>query len=148
MGGNLKNWWTEETLTKFHNRTKCVSDFYSKLTVNNGTGVVNGTLTMGENVADMGGVKRAFDAYIARTESFGDEERLLSAYSSRQMFFIAYAQNWCSLRRPELSERLLLTDPHSPPEFRVLGPLSNFDKFAEFWQCPAGSKYTPPQKCS
>ena len=146
--GNLKNWWTEETLTKFHNRTKCVSDFYSKLTVNNGTGVVNGTLTMGENVADMGGVKRAFDAFIARTESFGDEERLLSAYSSRQMFFIAYAQNWCSLRRPELSERLLLTDPHSPPEFRVLGPLSNFDKFAEVWQCPAGSKYNPPQKCS
>jgi putative endopeptidase len=108
---------------------------------------LNGQLTLGENIADMGGVKLAFAAYRAMRKDAPEVTRA-GGYTEDQQFFLAVAQSWCGKYRPELERLVVQTDPHSPNRFRVRGPLMNLPEFAQAFNCPAGSPMRPAKTCS
>ncbi|KAI5708639.1 hypothetical protein M8J76_000107 [Diaphorina citri] len=147
--GNLVDWWAESTKEKFLVKAKCIIEQYGNYSVPEVNMTLNGINTQGENIADNGGIKEAYNAYNVWTREHGEEPRLpgLQQYSPRQMFWISAASTWCSLFRPETLKIRILTDTHSPGEFRVLGPLSNLKEFARDFQCPVGSRMNPPHKC-
>jgi len=99
---------------------------------------VNGALTAGENISDMGGVKLAHDAMQQVLRSNGESGPY--RFNAEQQFFIAFAQNWCGKARPELARLLVRTDPHSPFRLRVNVPLSNLESFQRAFSCPTGAK--------
>ncbi len=143
--GNLKNWWAAATAKRFKARTQCVVDQYSAYEAIAGV-KVNGKLTAGENIADMGGIKLAFQAYRwlrrhAKTTAMAD------GFTEDQQFFLAYAQIWCSKMRPPEARRRAKVDPHSPPQHRVNGPLLNFPAFARAFSCKRGSTMNPKKLC-
>jgi predicted metalloendopeptidase len=144
--GNMAMWWQEDDFKKFQAKGQCVADRYSTFEVLPGK-KINGQLTLGENIADMGGIKVAFKAYRMVRE--GAAERYTAdGFTEDQMFFLGVGQAWCSKDRDEEALRRLTTDPHSPPEWRVNGALSNTPEFAEAFNCPQGSKMRPAKMCS
>ncbi|XP_070561571.1 endothelin-converting enzyme 2-like [Ptychodera flava] len=147
--GNIAPWWSEESTRKFEERTRCVVDQYSEYEVE-GTGMkINGNMTKAENIADLGAIKHAFNAYRTQVMESGEEEELPGLEKTNdQTFFLAYAQNWCTNRRTESSKLQLITDSHSPAAYRVIGTLSQFDEFSRAFSCNVGSNMNPEQKCS
>ncbi|XP_053161461.1 endothelin-converting enzyme 2 isoform X2 [Hemicordylus capensis] len=144
--GNLRPWWQNSSLEAFKNRTECMTEQYSKYLVNGEH--VNGKQTLGENIADNGGLKAAYNAYKAWLKKNGEEKHLPSVdLTSHQLFFLGFAQVWCSVRTPESSHEGLMTDPHSPDKFRVIGTLSNSRDFVEHFECPVGSLMNPGKHC-
>ncbi|XP_032081412.1 endothelin-converting enzyme 2 isoform X1 [Thamnophis elegans] len=144
--GNLRPWWQNSSLEAFKNRTECMEEQYSKYLVNGEH--VNGKQTLGENIADHGGLKAAYNAYKAWLKKNGEEKHLPSVdLTSHQLFFLGFAQVWCSVRTPESSHEGLMTDPHSPDKFRVIGTLSNSRDFLEHFECPIGSFMNPGKYC-
>lgn len=143
--GNLKNWWEGATSTEFEKRTACVADQYDHFEVLPGL-KVNGKLTLGENIADMGGLKLAFAAY-RQLRKDAKEIQVADGLSEDQQFFLAHAQVWCGKARPDYVRQMVQTNPHSPPQFRVMGPLSNMREFADAFQCKAGSAMRPEKSC-
>uniref|UniRef100_A0A8C7E786 endothelin-converting enzyme 1 n=1 Tax=Naja naja TaxID=35670 RepID=A0A8C7E786_NAJNA len=144
--GNLRPWWQNSSLEAFKNRTECMEEQYSKYLVNGEH--VNGKQTLGENIADNGGLKAAYNAYKAWLKKNGEEKHLPSVgLTSHQLFFLGFAQVWCSVRTPESSHEGLMTDPHSPDKFRVIGTLSNSRDFLEHFECPIGSFMNPGKYC-
>ncbi|XP_058045141.1 endothelin-converting enzyme 2 [Ahaetulla prasina] len=144
--GNLRPWWQNSSLEAFKNRTECMEEQYSKYLVNGEH--VNGKQTLGENIADNGGLKAAYNAYKAWLKKNGEEKHLPSVgLTSHQLFFLGFAQVWCSVRTPESSHEGLMTDPHSPDKFRVIGTLSNSRDFLEHFECPIGSFMNPGRYC-
>jgi len=150
--GELVNWWPQSVVDQFKNRTRCIAEQYSKFLVpysSNEGDYVNGNLTLGENIADNGGIHlahNAYQAYFAKKQA----EPLPPTnppISGDQFFFLSFAQNWCSLIRPQTAAQLLRTDVHSPPFARVNGPLQNLQAFADAYQCPSGSPMNPEKKC-
>jgi predicted metalloendopeptidase len=129
----------------FEERVRCVVAQYGAYQVADGIHI-NGLLTAGENIADMGGLRTAYDAYragpAASTSAVGRD-----GFSSAQRFFVAYAQSWCTKRRPEYARMLAAIDPHSPPEFRVNGAISNLPDFGDAFTCHAGAPMAPRQRC-
>jgi predicted metalloendopeptidase len=145
--GELREWWEPEVSERFEERASCVADFYSQYEVEPGQNV-NGRLTLGENIADIAGVKQAHSAYmdwLATQETA--PEPAVPGLTNEQLFFVAYSQVWCGLVTPEQARLRLTTDPHSPPRFRILGPLSSSPAFAEAFSCPAGSPMVPEDRC-
>ncbi|MBA3459182.1 MAG: M13 family metallopeptidase [Deltaproteobacteria bacterium] len=144
--GNLKKWWSKDDAAKFAEKGTCVADQYSTFEAMP-KGYVNGRLTLGENIADMGGVKMAFKAYRSLRK---DAAKLYVAdgFSEDQQFFIAVAQAWCSKDRPAETQRRLISDVHAPPKFRVYGSLRNLPEFAEAFSCTAGTPMRPAKTCS
>jgi endothelin-converting enzyme/putative endopeptidase len=139
--GNLKDWWTAEDSTKFENRAACLVNQYGGFTAVDDV-KVNGKLTLGENIADNGGVRLAFAALrraLARTS-----QPSVGGYTPEQRFFIGYAQIWCGSATPEDSRRRAQTDPHAPGEFRVNGVVVNQPEFAAAFKCPASAAMAPP----
>ncbi|PIN97495.1 hypothetical protein AB205_0113430 [Aquarana catesbeiana] len=119
---------------------------YNAYTVNGEK--VNGKQTLGENIADNGGLKAAYHAYKSWLQKHGEEKRLPGVgLSNHQLFFVGFAQVWCSVRTPESSHEGLVTDPHSPAKFRVIGTLSNSKDFAEHFNCPKGTPMNPGKYC-
>jgi putative endopeptidase len=110
-------------------------------------GFVNGRLTLGENIADLGGVKMAFHAYRALRKG-ADKQFVADGFTEDQQFFLAVGQAWCSKDRPAEIQRRLTVDPHSPPKFRVYGALRNLPEFATAFSCPAGTPMHPAKACS
>lgn len=118
---------------------------------------MNGNLTLGENIADAGGLRAAYSAYraAANASAAGSpplaattrNEVLSAAMSDEQLFFVAYAQTWCSKRTPASVATLLATDPHSPGRFRVQGVLSGYAPFLKAYNCPASSRYAQKPSC-
>ena len=110
---------------------------------------MQGWSTQGENIADNGGMEAAYLAYESWEKRNGVEPRLpgLEAYSARQMFWISFGNVWCAKYRPEYLRDLILTDPHTPNEFRVIGSLSNLPEFSRDFGCPVGSGMNPAVKC-
>ena len=102
-----------------------------------------GNLTLGENIADNGGIKQSFTAWSRAAA--GSTARLpgLPELSPQQLFFVSFAQVWCGTRRPASAHRAILTDPHSPHRFRVNGVMMNTQPFADAFQCPVGSPMSP-----
>src|SRR5262249_10116390 len=120
--GNLKDWWTPDDAKAFDERAQCTVDQYSAFTAVDDV-KVNGKLTLGENVADNGGLRIALMAYLTSLGSAGG--KTLDGFTPEQRFFISYGQSWCTNSRPERERMLAQTNPHSPPHFRVNGVVSN-----------------------
>ena len=144
--GKLREWWDPAVVTRFEERAQCVEKLYSGFEVQPGVNV-NGKLTLGENIADFGGIKASFHGWHSWAERNGKPGPMVQGFTNDQLFFLGFAQSWCSLRRPEYSKLLATVDPHSPPNFRVDGPLSNFPAFAETWKCAAGTPMNRAQRC-
>ncbi|XP_015217241.1 endothelin-converting enzyme-like 1 [Lepisosteus oculatus] len=145
--GNLRQWWTEESYRKFQKKAECIVKLYDNFTVYNQR--VNGRLTLGENIADMGGLKLSYYAYQNWVRIHGPERPLPGLkYTHEQLLFIAFAQNWCMKRRSQSIYLQLLTDKHAPEHYRVIGSVSQFDEFGRVFHCPKGSPMHPNNKCS
>jgi len=111
---------------------------------------LNGINTQGENIADNGGIKEAYNAYSTWVKENGPEPRLPGLnYTQNQLFWISAANVWCAKYRPKALKLRVLTGVHSPDKFRVQGPLSNMNEFARDFHCPVGSNMNPPkeEKC-
>jgi len=124
--GNLTDWWTKTDAEKFTAKAKGVIEQYNAYTVLDSLHV-NGALTLGENLADIGGLAIAFDAFKLTKQGQGTEK--IGGFTPDQRFFLGYAQVWRIVDRPESLRTRITTDPHSPEEFRVNGPLANFEPF-------------------
>jgi putative endopeptidase len=124
--GNMNNWWSKDDNAKFKVKTNAVVKQYSAYTMF-GKEHVNGELTQGENIADMGGLSIAFDAFKMTKQ--GKDTTKIDGFTPDQRFFLGYAQVWRLVDREESMRTRLQTDPHSPEIFRVNGPLVNFDPF-------------------
>ncbi|RHZ84461.1 hypothetical protein Glove_81g81 [Diversispora epigaea] len=154
--GRLTQWWSDKTVKAFNNKSECFIHQYSNFTVNDPNGIptnLNGHLTLGENLADNGGLRGAFQAWFARYNNDSDS-KLYNNYllpglnvTREQLFYISFGHSWCSKSRPETAVERVRTDPHSPPVWRVNGVLRNSKHFAETFNCKAGSKMNPIDKC-
>ena len=144
--GNLKNWWSDADKKQFDAKGTCVADQYSTFEALP-KGLVNGRLTLGENIADLGGVKMAFKAYRSLRKG-ADKQFVADGFTEDQQFFLAVGQAWCSKDRDAEIQRRLTVDPHSPPKFRVFGALRNLPEFATAFSCPAGTPMHPAKACS
>ncbi len=139
--GNLKAWWTSQDSAQFVRRAKVLSDQFSRYVAVD-TFKINGKATLGENIADLGGVLLGYDAFKL-TDEYKKGEKI-GGYTPSQRFFLGYALSWLDSERPENIRTQVLTDVHSPARFRVLGPLTNVDAFYEAFNIKPGSKmYTP-----
>lgn len=142
--GNLKSWWTPADRKQFEKKAEMVRKQYDKYAVADGV-KVNGKLTLGENIADMGGLSIAFDAYqlqLARTV-----RKDIDGLTPEQRFFLGFALFERELVRPEFEKMQVLTDPHSPGQFRINGPLANFNAFYEAYGLKASDKlYRSPSQ--
>lgn len=140
--GSFKNWWTEADRKAFEERTKIFGETYSDFCPFDGH-CVNPDLTMGENIADLGGLTMAYHAYTHTDEFKKGEVR--EGYTPAQRFFIAYAQLWkINYTDAELKKRLA-TDPHSPGMYRINGPLKNCPEFFEAFNVKEGDKMRNPE---
>ncbi|HEX4487294.1 MAG TPA: M13 family metallopeptidase [Terriglobales bacterium] len=139
--GNLRDWWTKEDGQEFDKRAKCVADEYSDFEAAPGT-KLNGKLTLGENTADNGGLRVALMALLhdgAAKDSDG--------FTPEQKFFIAYGQVWCSSWTPEFARLVAQSNPHSPPQFRVNGVVSNMPEFQKAFGCKQGQPMVRENAC-
>ncbi|XP_025059498.1 endothelin-converting enzyme 1 isoform X2 [Alligator sinensis] len=144
--GNLRPWWKNSSVEAFKHKTECMVEQYGNYTVNGEA--VNGRHTLGENIADNGGLKAAYRAYLNWLKKNGNEDTLPTlGLTNHQLFFVGFAQVWCSVRTPESSHEGLITDPHSPSRFRVIGTISNSKEFSEHFHCPPGAPMNPQKKC-
>ncbi|XP_056138989.1 endothelin-converting enzyme 2b isoform X1 [Lampris incognitus] len=144
--GNLRSWWLNSSVEAFGRRTECMVQQYSRY-ADNGENL-NGKQTLGENIADNGGLKAAYHAYRSWVKRNGEEKRLPAVnLTNDQLFFVGFAQVWCSVRTPESAHEGLVTDPHSPPRYRVIGTLSNSPDFTQHFQCPQGTPMNTGHRC-
>ncbi|KAK7093870.1 endothelin-converting enzyme 1-like [Littorina saxatilis] len=144
--GNNIPWWSNSSVAEYKKLTQCFVDQYSEQVV---VGMhVNGQLTLGENIADNGGIKAAFMAF-ERWQRNNKKQPLLPGLglSHEQLFFINFAQGWCDLTKDESAKNGLLTDPHSPDGVRVHVTASNSPQFAKAFSCPQGSPMNPDKRC-
>ena len=141
--GNLRNWWQESDRTAYESRTDLVVQQYEGYEPLPGMRI-NGKLCLGENIADLGGLKiafAAFERYLARE----GEPGLIDGFTARQRFFMGYAQAWRSKYREEAQRMRLTIDPHSPGRYRVLGPLANLPEFFTAFGCEGGAMVRPKE---
>ena len=143
--GELKEWWEPEVSARFEERAQCVDDQYSSFSVAEGLNV-NGKLTLGENIADIGGLKMSYLAYQKWKDEHGEEPEY-AGLTGDQLVFVAFAQGWCTIATPAMEEQRVKTDPHSPPRFRVNGTVMNTPQFAEAFGCEKGAPMAPEDAC-
>ncbi|HZI00278.1 MAG TPA: M13 family metallopeptidase, partial [Flavisolibacter sp.] len=142
--GNLKNWWTKEDADKFKAKANQVVEQYNAYTVLD-TIHVNGRLTLGENLADLGGLSIAYDAFT-KTKQF-KEGKKIDGFTPAQRFFLSWAQVWRNNALPETQAQLILTDSHSPGMHRANGPLVNIDAWYQAFNIQPGDKmYKAPEQ--
>src|SRR5581483_237903 len=133
--GNLKNWWTKEDREKFDARTKCVEDQYAQYVVVDDVHI-NSKLTLGEDVADLGGEILAYTAWKGATK--GKELTSIDGLTPDQRFFVGFAQWACANERPEDLRMRAITDEHSPPKYRINGVVVNMPEFSKAFSCKPG----------
>jgi predicted metalloendopeptidase len=132
--GNMRDWWSEEDARRYKERAKKVETQYGNFIAIDGI-KVNGALTLGENISDVGGVKIA---YLALQTSLRQKPQgKVDGLTPDQRFFLSYAQAWRGKLRPDRERMILRTDPHSPSAFRVRGPIANMPEFARAFSCDA-----------
>lgn len=134
--GTLKDWWTPEDGKEFERRAECFVNQYSDYTAVDEL-KINGKLTLGENVADAGGLRIAL---MALQELLQGPGQVVDGFTAEQRFFIGWGQMWCTNIRPELMRVLAQTDPHSPGRYRVNGVMVNTPEFAKAFSCKSDAK--------
>lgn len=140
--GNMKMWWTEADFKNFKDRTKLIIEQFNNYTALDSLHV-NGEMTQGENIADLGGLTMSYYAY--KKSLAGAKSKMIGGYTGEQRFFIAWAQGWKSKVRDEELKRLLTVDYHSPAYFRAFAPLSNMKEFYEAFDVKEGNKMFVPE---
>jgi putative endopeptidase len=133
--GNLRDWWTKDDKQKFEERTKCVADQYAQYVVVDDIHI-NSRLTLGEDVADLGGEILAYIAWQGATQ--GKDLKPVDGLTPEQRFFIGFAQWDCSNDREENLRLRAMTDPHSPSKYRINGVVVNMQEFSNAFSCKAG----------
>ena len=145
--GNLKDWWTKDDEQKFNDRAECMVKQYDAIEAVPGVHL-NGKLTLGENLADLGGLWLAWLAWQDKAQAeHVDMSAKMDGYTPDQRFWIAYAQQWCTQTRPEQLRTQAQTDPHSPDEYRTNTVLTDLPDFARSFHCPKTSPMFNPQAC-
>ncbi len=152
LHGNVRTWFTADDLKKFNERTDCVANEYSGFQVAEGQNL-NGKLTLGENTADNGGIRIAYQALLetiakqgaAAEPGYSNGER--DGYTPEQRFFISFGQVWCQNATEQSARVLAKTDPHSSGEWRVKGTVQNFDAFGKAFGCKVGQPMMPTNSC-
>ncbi|XP_039293424.1 neprilysin-11 [Nilaparvata lugens] len=147
--GNVNQWWTNSTIEKYTERISCFIKQYDDYWIEDAEEYLNGTLTLGENLADNGGLKDAYFGFQRRKEEKGYQEKYLPGleeYSTNQMFYIGFAHEWCENWTPK-SIKWGLGDEHAPNYIRVMASVSNSKDFAEVWKCPKQTEMNPNTKC-
>jgi putative endopeptidase len=139
--GNLKNWWSKEDETQFNQRAAVLAKQFSNMVAVD-TLHINGNATLGENLADLGGILIGLDAF--KQSATFKANKTISGYTPLQRFFLGYALGWLYQTRQEQLASQLLTDVHSPAKFRVNGPFPNVPDFYQAFKVPAGSKMYLP----
>lgn len=142
--GNLEDWWTKEDAEKFNVRAEQVVKLYNSFKVLD-TIAVNGKLTLGENLADLGGLSIAYEAFT-KTKQFKDG-KTIDGFTPAQRFFLSWAQVWRNNTLPETQAQLVLTDPHSPGMYRANGAVMNIDAWYDAFNIKPGDRlYVPKEK--
>lgn len=139
--GGVRDWWSSSSSVAFAERAQCLEAQFNAYPGPGGR-MVNGQLTLGENLADLGGLITAYQALMAAEEVEGDV-----GFDGPQVFFLSYAQSRCESLRPELAAKLLLTDPHAPTPLRINGTISNLPEFAEAFECPSDAPMVRANAC-
>ncbi len=140
--GNLKNWWSAEDKARFDAKTNMVKAQYDAYTILDNKHV-NGALTLGENIADLGGITIGYDAFKMTKQ--GQSTEKIDGFTPDQRFFLSWAQVWRQNIRDEEAAQRLVTDPHSPGQHRCNGPLSNFAPFYAAFNVKEGNKMYKPE---
>lgn len=143
--GNVVDWWIPADIDSFTKKANCYVEQYGSYcpaNLPNSNACVDGTNTLGENIADNGGIKAAYQAYRKWVEKNKEEQRLpgLDKYTPDQLFYISFGQLWCSNIRPEALLNQVLKDPHSPAVYRIIGTVSNSKEFATAYNCDESRK--------
>jgi putative endopeptidase len=135
--GNLRDWWTAQDAAAYKARAQLVSDQFDRYTIIDSATHVNGKLTLGENIADLGGLTIAYAAF---QKSLAGKPRpaKIDGFTPEQRFFLSWAQVWRESSRPEAARVQVNTNPHAPARWRVNGPLSNMPEFARAFSCAPG----------
>jgi len=139
--GNLRDWWTPAVAKAFQDRVACVVSQFDAYPVAGGLHV-DGRLTAGENIADQGGLRLAYDIFRARSPGAQPD-----GLTADQRFFVAFAQDWCTKRREPYARMLATVDPHAPPRDRVNGSVSNLEAFQRAFACRTGAPMAPAHRC-
>jgi putative endopeptidase len=142
--GNLRDWWTDQDSKEFVKRASCISDQYSTYTIIDDI-KINGKLTLGEDVADLGGLILAYAAWKQDTK--GQNLQPLDGLTPEQRFFVGYGQSWCGETRDETKRMRATVDPHSPEKYRTNGVVSNMPEFQEAFHCKAGQPMVNENRC-
>ncbi len=142
--GNLRDWWTAEDAKEFNQRASCVVDQYAQYTVIDNI-KINSKLTLGEDVADLGGTIIAYGAW--KNAEKGKDLQPIQGFTSDQRFFIGMAQWACGDQRAENKRVNAITDPHSPPQYRINGVVSNMPEFQQAFSCKAGQPMVNQRTC-
>ncbi len=141
--GNLRDWWSKSVGEEFDRRASCVEKQYDGY-IAVGDTHLNGKLTLGENIADLGGLRIA---YAAMKKDLAQNPEPAASFTPEQQFFLGFAQAWCTNQRPEYALLMAKNNPHSLPRFRVNGPVSNLPEFAEAFQCKADAPMMRKERC-
>jgi len=145
--GNLKDWWTREDEQKFNDRADCEVKQYDAIEAVPGVHL-NGKLTLGENLADLGGLWLAWLAWLDKAQTAHlDMSAKTDGYTPDQRFWVAYAQQWCTQTRPEQLRTQAQTDPHAPDEYRTNTVLTDLPEFAKSFSCKKTDKMVDPKPC-
>lgn len=144
--GKLEEWWDPLTVSSFNKTANCMIDQYDSYNVDGIS--INGRQTLDENIADNGGLRAAYFAYqLWERKGIKAKELPVAELSNRQLFFISYAQMFCSKWKPDGLQKHIIEDKHSPGPIRVRGAISNMNTFGDAFKCPWISNYNPNSKC-
>lgn len=141
--GALRNWWTADDSKNFKSKTEKLAEQFDAYTILD-TVKVNGKLTLGENIGDLGGLNVAYEAFKMTKD--GKSEEKIDGFTPDQRFFLAWAQVWRINILPETAAQFIIVDPHSPGQFRTIGPLVNMDAWYNAFNVQKGDKlYIAPE---
>lgn len=162
----MVDWWQKETKKAYLDKARCIIDQYGNYTEPTTGLMLDGVNSQGENIADNGGILMAYRAYQKWVEKNGKESSLPQLkLTPNQLFWLSVGQSWCSVIRvgkhqksslkfqtftvkfSEDMKKRITTGAHSPPQFRIVGPLSNIPEFSADFHCPEGSPMNPAKKC-
>ncbi|XP_078049259.1 M13 family metallopeptidase neprilysin 5 [Augochlora pura] len=146
--GNVRQWWTNETISEYTAKTECFINHYNSYYEEEASDYIDGKLTLGENIADNGGLREAVIAY-ERWKARHGQEPLLPGFTHlthEQLVFLGFAHLWCETYTSEALE-WILQDTHCPGHVRLHGVLKNSEEFSKAWKCPVGSNMNPAKKC-